>query len=408
MARLLSRCVCLALLSVIAGSVTCLTSTSAAAPRTPGTSTIGRWLSELRGSDTGGRDFFGDSVAISGTTAVIGAQDHAHGAGRAYLFSRNQAGWSRVAVVEGADTLAGEDFGWSVAIAGDTVVVGAPSRAKDAGRAYVFGPTSAGWGQVGVLKGTGTVVNDGFGASVALSGMTAVVGASGHDDYAGAAYVFSDTAGNWHETTALEGSGVVTGDEFGWSVAVSGTTAVVGAQGHGDDGGLAYVFEKTGRYWRQTAELEGSDTVAGDFFGDSVALFGHHCCDRRVGRQQECGRVDVFEEAKGHWRQVAELKGSDTVAGDYRRLGGPVRLYRRRRRGESRQRWRPGRTCSTRRHGLEAGRGSGRSATPSPATGWVTQSLFRVRPPSWAHRTTPAAPGGRTLRCSTQGAVAVC
>src|SRR5271157_2337788 len=109
MARLLSRCVCLALLSVIAGSVTCLTST-AATPRTPGTSMTGRWLSELRGSDTGVKDFFGDSVAVSGTTAVVGGQDHAHGAGRAYLFSRSQAGWSQVAEVEGADTLAGDDF----------------------------------------------------------------------------------------------------------------------------------------------------------------------------------------------------------------------------------------------------------------------------------------------------------
>ncbi|MGA2805980.1 MAG: FG-GAP repeat protein [Acidimicrobiales bacterium] len=319
MARLLSRCVCLAVLSVIAASVMRLgvTSTSAAAPRTPGTSTIGKRLSELKGADTGVDDFFGDSVAISGTTAVVGAEDHAHDAGRAYLFSLNQAGWSQVAEVEGADTVAGDDFGWSVAIGGDTVVVGAPSRAKDAGRAYVFGQTSAGWAQVAVLKGTGTVVNDGFGASVAVSGTTAVVGASGHDDYAGAAYVFTDTAGSWHETAELEGPRVVAGDEFGWSVAISGLTVVVGVQDHADDGGLAYVFEKTGRYWTQTAELKGSDTVAGDFFGDSVAISGATAVIGAWGHNRNAGRVYVFEKAKGHWRQVAELKGSDTVPGDF-------------------------------------------------------------------------------------------
>jgi len=319
MAKLLSRCVCLVALSVIAGLVMRLgvASTSAATLRTPGARAVGQRLSELKGSDTAGDDFFGDSVAISGTTAVVGAEGHAHDAGRAYLFGRNQAGWSQVGEVEGGDTVAGDDFGWSVAIAGDTIVVGAPSRAKDAGRAYVFGETAAGWAQVAVLKGTGTVVNDGFGASVAVSGMTAVVGASGHGDYAGQAYVFTDTAGDWHETGELQGSRTVVGDEFGWSVAVSGMTAVVGAQGHADDGGLAYVFEKTGRYWTPTAELEGADTVAGDFFGDSVAISGTTAVIGAWGHSRDAGRVYVFEKAKGHWRQVAELKGSDTVAGDF-------------------------------------------------------------------------------------------
>ena len=202
-------------------------------------------------------------------------------------------------------------------MAGDTVVVGAPSRSKDAGRAYVFGPTSAGWAQVGVLKGTGTVVNDGFGASVAVSGTVAVVGASGHDDYAGAAYVFTDAAGRWQEKAELEGPGAVAGDEFGWSVATSGTTAVVGAQGHADDRGAAYVFENSGRDWTQTAELEGSDTVAGDFFGNSVAISGTTAVIGAWGHSRDAGRAYVFDEVKGHWRQVAELEGSDTVAGDF-------------------------------------------------------------------------------------------
>ncbi len=307
------------MLLVITGSFMLLgvSGTSGAARTTPGTATIGKALTELRGSDTAAGDFFGDSVAISGTTAVVGAQDHAHNAGRAYVFSRNQAGWSQVAEVEGADTVAGDEFGWSVAVEGDTVVVGAPSRTKDSGRAYVFGQTSAGWAQLATLKGTGTVVNDSFGASVAVSGTTVVVGASGHKNYVGAAYVFTDTAGDWHETADLEDPAPVAGDEFGWSVAVSGTTVVVGAQGRADDGGLAYVFEKTGRYWTQVAELKGSDTVGGDFFGDAVAVSGTTAVIGAWGHARDSGRVYVFEKAKGRWRQVAELKGSDTVAGDF-------------------------------------------------------------------------------------------
>ena len=242
-----------------------------------------RGLSELNGSDTGAGDFFGDSVAISGTIAVVGAEDNAHDAGRAYLFSRNQAGWGQVAELKGSDTVAGDNFGWSVAMAGDTVVVGAPSRSKDAGRAYVFGPTSAGCAQVGVLKGTGTVVNDGFGASVAVSGTVAVVGASGHDDYAGAAYVFTDAAGRWQEKAELEGPGAVAGDEFGWSVATSGTTAVVGAQGHADDPWRGIRVRELRARLDADGRARGIRHRRWRFLRQLRGHLGHDCGDWRLG-----------------------------------------------------------------------------------------------------------------------------
>ena len=319
MGSYLSRCACVAVLSVIAGSILCsgATGTSMAAVRSPRTSTIGRRVYELKASDAGTGDFFGDSVAVSGATAVVGAESHAGDSGRAYLFTKTTTGWTQVAELEGSGTVAGDEFGWSVAIGGPTLVVGAPSSTKDAGRAYVFEETSAGWAQVAQLKGTGTVVNDGFGSSVAVSGAYAVVGASGHAGYAGRAYVFTNEVGQWSEKAQLEGSGAVAGDEFGWSVAVSGTTAVVGAEGHADDAGLAYVFAKTGRYWKQVAELKGSDVVAGDFFGDSVAISGRTAVVGAWGYGRDAGRAYVFTEAVGHWKQVAELKGSDTVAGDF-------------------------------------------------------------------------------------------
>jgi hypothetical protein len=308
-----------AVLSVIAGSVLCpgATGTSLAGVRSPRTSTIGRRAYELKASDAGTGDFFGDSVAVSGATAVVGAESHAADSGRAYLFTKTAAGWTQVAELEGSGVVASDEFGWSVAIGGPTLVVGAPSSAKDAGLAYVFGETSSGWTQVAELKGTGTVINDGFGASVAASGAYVVVGASGHDRYAGRAYVFTDETGQWSEKAQLEGSGIVAGDEFGWSVAVSGTTAVIGAEGHADDAGLAYVFAKTGRHWKQVAELEGSDTVAGDFFGDSVAISGRTAVVGAWGHGRDAGRAYVFADAAGHWRQVAELEGFDTVEGDF-------------------------------------------------------------------------------------------
>ena len=134
--------------------------------------------------------------------------------------------------------------------------------------------TGAGWKQAAELKGSDTVAGDLFGGSVAISGTTAVVGASGYARHAGRAYVFTKTGAGWKQAAELKGSDTVAGDYFGDSVAISGTTAVVGASGYAKDAGRAYVFAKTAAGWKQAAELKGSDTVAGDDFGISVAISG--------------------------------------------------------------------------------------------------------------------------------------
>jgi nucleoside-specific outer membrane channel protein Tsx len=198
---------------------------------------------ELKGSDTVAADLFGGSVAISGTTAVVGAPGHAKAAGRAYVFTKTGAGWKQAAELKGSDTVAGDYFGGSVATSGTTAVVGASGYAKDAGRAYVFTKTGAGWKQAAELKGSDTVAGDYFGGSVAISGTTIVAGAPVFTKEAGRAYVFTNTASGWKQAAELKGSGTVVGDGFGGSVAISGTTAVVGAPGHAKAAGRAYVFE---------------------------------------------------------------------------------------------------------------------------------------------------------------------
>jgi hypothetical protein len=209
------------------------------------TKTAAGWkqAAELEGSDTVAGNQFGDAVAISGTTAVVGALRHAMYAGRAYVFTETAGRWKQAAELKGSDTVASDFFGVSVAISGTTAVVGAPYHEGDAGRAYVFTKTAAGvWKQTAELKGSDTVANDWFGISVAVSGTTAVAGAA----VIGWAYVFTKTAAGWKQAAELKGSDTVHGttrDYFGISVAVSGTTAVVGAPGHGNNAGRAYVFE---------------------------------------------------------------------------------------------------------------------------------------------------------------------
>ncbi len=290
------------------------------------TNAAGGWkqLAELKGSDTAAGDGFGTSVAVSGTTVVVGADD----ADRAYVFTRTPTGWKQTGELKGSDTVGasmfsfGDEFGYSVALWGTTIVVGAFDHANDAGRAYVFRKTANGWTQTAELKGSDTIAGqdgltgDSFGTSVAVSGDMVVVGAPYHAEHSGRAYLFTRAAGGWKQTAELRGADTVgfegnfAGDQFGTSVAISGTTVVVGT-GNGD---RAYLFTRTPTGWKQTAELRGSYTVSGDDFGISAAVSGNTVVVGDDYQANGAGRAYLFTRTGG-WKQVAELKGSDTVSG---------------------------------------------------------------------------------------------
>jgi hypothetical protein len=244
-------------------------------------------------------------VAISGTTAVVGDYVHANG-GAAYVFTKTGAVWKQVAELKGSDTVAPDEFGWSVAVSGTTAVVGAPGvrgalGTGANGRAYVFTKRGATWTQTAELEGSDTTGDDYFGNSVAISATTLVVGAPVYGNYAGAAYVFTETGGAWKQVAALEG--VARADAFGFSVAVSGATLVVGAAG-ASPGGRVYVFTETAGVWRQVADVEWP--VDGFDIGYSVAVSGTTAV---VGDQgQSNGVAYVVTKTAGVWRQVAELK----------------------------------------------------------------------------------------------------
>jgi nucleoside-specific outer membrane channel protein Tsx len=280
------------------------------------TGTVWNQVAELKGSDTVAGDYLGYSVAISGTTIAVCAPGHSKDAGQEYMFTNTASGWKQAAELKGSDTVAADYFGYSVAISGTTAVVGSPGYAKTAGRVYVFTKTGTAWKQAAELKGSDTVADSGFGFSVAVSGTTAVVGAPIYTKNAGRAYVFINTAGGWKQVAELKGSDTVGDDGFGISVAISGTTALVGADGHAKEAGRAYVFTNTAGGWEQAAELKGSDTVAGDGFGISVVMSGSTAIAGAPDHAKESGRAYVFTNTAGGWKQATELKGSDTVAAD--------------------------------------------------------------------------------------------
>ena len=303
-------------------------------------------------------DNFGYSVAVDGDTAVIGVyQDHLPGAGgdsfenagSAYVFVRqaNSGGWRQVAHLTASDPADHDEFGNSVDVDGDTIVVGAHladhdpgdgTNAADAGAAYVFVKPGTGWAdgnETAMLTASSRVARDEFGISVAVDGDTILVGAH-QDDHngtdAGAAYLFTRPYTGWadsNETTKLIPADGAAGDEFGISVAVDGDTAVIGANKDdididGDDTdetdvGSAYVFTKVSGVWSQRAKLTASDGAEDDEFGNSVAVDDDTIV---VGARQDItrnGAAYVFVKPDSGWAngtETAKLTASDGAASD--------------------------------------------------------------------------------------------
>ncbi len=229
-------------------------------------------------------------------------------------------------------------FGWSVAVSrdsGDVAVVGAPydnDKGSESGSAYVFTRDAAGtWAQTQKLLASDGAAYHLFGSSVAVSGDVAIVGAHGYDYEKGAAYVFTrDAGGTWTQTQKLVASDGDVGDNFGWSVAVSGDVAIVGAYGEAESGmwnsGAAYVFTRdAGGTWTQTQKLVASDRGAYDEFGISLAVDGdiaiigaHYDTDQGP----ESGSAYIFTREGGTWTQTQKLLASD--GGAYDEFGLPV------------------------------------------------------------------------------------
>ena len=226
------------------------------------------------------------SVAVDGDTAVIGASqdsDNSHNSGSAYVFSRSGTTWTQQAKLTASDGAYADYFGISVAVDGDTAVIGAiadDDNGNNSGSAYVFTRSGATWTQQAKLRASDGAADDQFGVSVAVDGDTAVIGASQDDDNnhnSGSAYVFSRSGTTWTEQAKLTASDGATRDYFGHAVAVNGATAGIGAVYDDDndtDSGSAYVFTRSGVTWTRQAKLRASDGAAGDWFGISVAVDG--------------------------------------------------------------------------------------------------------------------------------------
>ncbi len=273
---------------------------------------------------------FGESVALDGTALVVGAwgvNTLGPSAGAAYVF-RHGAGWTQEAKLLASDGLMNDYFGYSVDVSGEVAVIGALGRADSgfwSGAAYVFRHTTGGWVQQAKLEPSDPAAMAQFGRSVAISGNTIVIGAQGDGakgPNAGAVYIFQWNGATWVQQAKLLASDGTSGDTFGISVAIDGATVVVGAQGRGDSGplsGAAYVFTQTNGAWTQQAKLLASDGAADDRFGSAVAVSGNLAV---IGAEfadvaaPNSGAAYVFGRNGTSWVQQAKLAPVNAAAYD--------------------------------------------------------------------------------------------
>ena len=308
-------------------------------------------LEKVTAADGAAQDNYGQAVAISGDTAVVGAPRHQVGGntkqGAVYVLERNVGGankWGAVKKLVASDGAQTSLFGYSVALRGDTIVVGAYgdggiNNPQGLGSVYIFERNAGGpnnWGEVKKLK-AGTVAGS-FGFSVAISenSNTVVVGASGGiiGTEIGDAYVFDRNLGganNWGLVKRLLASDPSQFNNFGHSVSISGDTVVIGSPGAeagpNSDQGAAYVFERNlggANNWGEVKKLTSAEGAANDQFGISVSISGDTIVAGvyfdDVGSNADQGSAYIFERNQGganNWGSLKQLTASDAQSQDY-------------------------------------------------------------------------------------------
>ena len=319
---------------------------------------------------------FGISVAIDGDYAIVGAKNEAEDAleanpvqdgGAAYIFRKDQGGinnWGFVRKIVAPVRAVADQFGNSVAISGDYIIVGAFSEDEDAnevntlndsGSAYIFKKDQGGadnWGLIKKITAAARAADDWFGFAMSINGDYAVVGAYREDEdvleantvsLAGSAYIFKKDQGgadNWGQVKKITAGIRATGDTFGTSVSVNGDYIIVGAPGEKEDAsevnslnaaGAAYIFKKDqggADNWGQVKKLVPAIRAANDAFGFAVSINGVYAFAGAMAEGEDvseantlfrAGGAYIFKKNQGGtdgWGQVQKIVASSRAASD--------------------------------------------------------------------------------------------
>jgi len=287
-------------------------------------------IQKILASDGAAGDDFGFSVAVDGPVAIVGARNDDGGTGAAYIFEDDGGSWVEVAKLIADDATPGDTFGVAVDISGDTAVIGArfdSDNGTDSGAAYVFRDVGGGnWMQIAKLLASDGAAFDEFGWTVAIDGDVVVVGSRWHDaaaGNAGAAYVFGHDGNDlWFEVAKLMAADAAADDEFGAWVDVCGQTIAVASRyddDNGIDSGSAYIFRDDGNAWTENAKLLPATGAVGDTItsvaieGDLVVLGSQFDDDNG----ENAGAAYVFRnDGSDNWFEEAALLASDGASLD--------------------------------------------------------------------------------------------
>ena len=285
----------------------------------------------------GAADFFGSRVAIEGDIAVISAPNNdvaAANAGAVYVYQRTGVVWALHQTLFASDAAASDGFGDSVAISNATIVVGAGNNDDDGGSnsgsayVFVFSEVVQQWIEQAKLVAADASANDVFGSSVAISGETIIVGASGQGtqgNNAGAVYVYTRSGSVWTQQTKIYGSDTASFDFFGTQVAIDGGTIAVSATGDDDGGsssGAVYLFTGAGNSWSQQQKVVSSNPSVNTYFGGGIALQGDTFLAGQAALTS--GQVDHFVRNNGVWTLQSTITASDNSQNAYIDYGGNI------------------------------------------------------------------------------------
>ena len=275
-------------------------------------------LAKLTASDAMPWDEFGCSVSLSGSVAVIGAPgrdcDDGPFCGAAFVYRLDGAGWIEEAKLTASDGAANDTFGASVAISGSFALIGAPRDNLEAGSAYVFEFNGANWVERAKLTPPDPVPHGSFGESVSIDSEISVIGAPGAQSGAlpacGAVYVYRSAGENWLQEAKLIASDAATGDFFGKRVSIAGNVAVVGAPENSDADGT-YVFRFDGFEWVQEARVPGGREVSND---TDTRVLADGCVYGFDGFQWF---LEGCLNGRDGFPDLASLDGNTILTGDY-------------------------------------------------------------------------------------------
>jgi hypothetical protein len=275
----------------------------------------------LTASDAADFDNFGFVLDYDQDRLIVGAPGYngaANNEGRAYIFRRENGMWMEEALLRASDPEFGGEFGDAVVLQGSFAYVGSNRRNNSQGGIYVFEWVDGTWTERSLLLPSDTQESHVFSNDFDIDGDRMLVGAYGDNDFAGAAYIFEqDAPGQWREVAKLTASDPMDRAFFGINVALEGDRALIGANGHTELMGAAYVFERNALgEWHEVAQLTASDGVSEDRFGFPVALQGEYAyvTSRADAGADNSGAVYIFRQDGADWNQVAQFTSPNPIA----------------------------------------------------------------------------------------------